>query len=217
MASQENVGSVLNQPEATREARSARAELTEAEREYQRLVQSGISLASSAATEQERYAQQVLALDAALGAARITQEQYNRAVAALDPAARAAREAQEQAARQAEQFARRSRDALAQIGENAMDRIGTGLVNAFAAGGKAALDFQSLMKGVIASIASDLLKLAVVTPITNAVFGTSRPTLGGAFQSGGVQGAAAGGGGLGIGSITSFVPGISSLGGLGGG
>jgi hypothetical protein len=210
VASQENVGSVLSPPEATRatrEARSARAELSEAEREYQRLVQSGISLASSAATEQERYAQQVLALDAALGAARITQEQYNRAVAALDPAARAAREAQEQAARQAEQFARRSRDALAQIGETAMDRIGTGLVNAFTAGGKAALDFQSLMRGVIASIASDLLKLAVVTPITNAVFGTSRPTLMGAFQQGGVS---AGG----LGGLTSFLP---SLGGMGGG
>lgn len=197
VASQENVGSVLNQPEATRatrEARSARAELTEAEREYQRLVQSGISLAGNAATEQQRYAQQVLALDAALGAARITQEQYNRAVAALDPAARAAREAQEQAARQAEQFARRSRDALAQIGENALDRIGTGLVNAFVMGGKAALDFQSLTKAVIASIAADLAKLAIVTPITNAVFGTSRPTLSGAFQPGGVQGGAAGGG-----------------------
>jgi hypothetical protein len=197
VASQENVGSVLNQPEATRatrEARSARAELTEAEREYQRLVQSGISLAGNAATEQERYAQQVLALDAALGAARITQEQYNRALAALDPAARAAREAQEQAARQAEQFARRSRDALAQIGENAMDRIGTGLVNAFVMGGKAALDFQSLTKAVIASIAADLAKLAIVTPITNAVFGTSRPTLSGAFQPGGVQGGAAGAG-----------------------
>jgi hypothetical protein len=158
-----------------------RQELSEAEREYQRLVQQGIQLAGTAATEQQRYGEQVLALSAALGAARITQEQYNAAVAALDPAARAAREAQEQAARQAEQFARRSRDALAMIGENAMDRIGTGLVNAFTAGGRAALDFQSLMRGVTASIAADLLKLAVVTPITNSIFGTSRPTLMGAF------------------------------------
>ena len=186
-ASQENVGSVLasapsaEATRATREARSARAELSEAEREYQRLVQQGVQLAGTAATEQQRYGEQVLALSAALGAARITQEQYNAAVAALDPAARAAREAQEQAARQAEQFARRSRDALAQIGENAMDRIGTGLVNAFVMGGKAALDFQSLTKAVIASIAADLLKLAVVTPIVNSVFGTSRPTLMGAF------------------------------------
>lgn len=216
-ASQENVGSVLNQPEATRatrEARSARAELTEAEREYQRLVQSGISLASNAASEQERYAQQVLALDAALGAARITQEQYNRAVAALDPAARAAREAQEQAARQAEQFARRSRDALAQVGENALDRIGTGLVNAFAMGGKAALDFQSLTKAVIASIAADLLKLAVVTPITNSIFGTSRPTLYGALPQGG---ASAGGGGIGLGQIFQGASSLSGMGGGGGG
>jgi hypothetical protein len=217
----EATGSVLITPpaaeatRATREARSARAELSEAEREYQRLVQSGISLASSAATEQERYAQQLLALDAALGAARITQEQYNRAVAALDPAARAAREAQEQAARQAEQFARRSRDALAQIGENALDRIGTGLVNAFAAGGKAALDFQSLMKGVIASIAADLLKLAIVAPITNAVFGTSRPTLMGAFQPGGVS--AGGGGGIGAGQILQAGQAVSGMAGGGGG
>jgi hypothetical protein len=62
-----------------------------------------------------------------------------------------------------------------------MDRIGTGLVNAFTAGGRAALDFQSLMRGVTASIAADLLKLAVVMPITNSIFGTSRPTLMGAF------------------------------------
>lgn len=220
-AANEATGSVLITPpaaeatRATREARAARADLSDAEREYQRLVQSGISLASSAATEQERYAQQLLALDAALGAARITQEQYNRAVAALDPAARAAREAQEQAARQAEQFARRSRDALAQIGENALDRIGTGLVNAFAAGGKAALDFQSLMKGVIASIAADLLKLAVVTPITNAVFGTSRPTLMGAFQPGAAS--AGGGGGIGPGQILQAGQAISGMAGGGGG
>jgi hypothetical protein len=219
VASQENVGSVLNPPEATRatrEARSARAELTEAEREYQRLVQSGISLAGNAATEQQRYAEQVIALDAALGAARITQEQYNRAVAALDPAARAAREAQEQAARQAEQFARRSRDALAQIGENALDRIGTGLVNAFVMGGKAALDFQSLTKAVIASIAADLLKLAVVTPITNAAFGTSRPTIYGAFQPGGVQGGA-GGGGISPSQAMQAAQSLSGGGGGGGG
>jgi hypothetical protein len=191
--------------------RETRAEISE----YQRLVQQGISLTQSATTEQERYAQQLLALDAALGAARITQEQYNRAVAALDPAARAAREAQEQAARQAEQFARRSRDALAQIGENALDRIGTGLVNAFAAGGKAALDFQSLMKGVIASIAADLLKLAIVAPITNAVFGTSRPTLMGAFQPGGVS--AGGGGGIGAGQILQAGQAVSGMAGGGGG
>jgi len=185
----EATGSLLNAPPpppgggggGSGGGRATRQEVTEAEREYQRLVQQGVQLAGTAATEQQRYGEQVLALSAALGAARITQEQYNAAVAALDPAARAAREAQEQAARQAEQFARRSRDALAQIGETAMDRIGTGLVNAFTSGGKAALDFQSLMKGVTASIAADLLKLAVVTPITNAVFGTSRPTLMGAF------------------------------------
>jgi len=216
----EATGSLLNAPPppsgggggGSGGGRATRQEVTEAEREYQRLVQQGVQLAGTAATEQQRYSEQVLALSAALGAARITQEQYNAAVAALDPAARAAREAQEQAARQAEQFARRSRDALAQIGETAMDRIGTGLVNAFTSGGKAALDFQSLMRGVTASIAADLLKLAVVTPITNSIFGTARPTLMGAF-GGGAQSSASGGGMIGsLGSLGSFMP---SLGGIG--
>jgi hypothetical protein len=194
---------------------STRQELTDPQREYQRLMQQGIQLAGTAATEQERYAEQVRALSVALGAARITQEQYNAAVAALDPAARAAREAQEQAARQAEQFARRSRDALAQIGETAMDRIGTGLVNAFTSGGKAALDFQSLMRGVTASIAADLLKLAVVTPITNSIFGTARPTLMGAF-GGGAQSSAPAVGASGMPSVgIGEVLGFSGL--LGGG
>ena len=167
--------------ERTETTRAATERLTEAERAHQRLVERGTSLVEGAATEQEKYAEQVKALDAALAAARITQEQYNRTLTQLDPAARAAREAAAKAEQEAQQFAERSRNALASIGENALDRIGNGLVNAFAAGKQAAIDFGSIARQVVASVVTDLAKLAIVNPLVNAVFGASRPSLMGAF------------------------------------
>jgi tape measure domain-containing protein len=166
----------------TETTRATTERLTEAERAYQRLVERGTSLVEGAATEQEKYAEQVKALDAALAAARITQDQYNRTLTQLDPAARAAREASARAEQEAQQFAERSRNALASIGENALDRIGNGLVNAFAMGGKAALDFGSIARQVIASVVTDMAKLAIVNPLVNEVFGASRPSLMGAFS-----------------------------------
>jgi tape measure domain-containing protein len=165
----------------TETTRATTERLTEAERAYQRLVERGTSLVEGAATEQEKYAEQVKALDAALAAARITQEQYNRTLTQLDPAARAAREASARAEQEAQQFAERSRNALASIGENALDRIGNGLVNAFAMGGKAAIDFGSIARQVVASVVTDMAKLAIVNPLVNEVFGTSRPSLMGTF------------------------------------
>ncbi|MCX7368383.1 MAG: tape measure protein [Alphaproteobacteria bacterium] len=165
----------------TETTRATTERLTEAERAYQRLVERGTSLVEGAATEQEKYAEQVKALDAALAAARITQEQYNRTLSQLDPAARAAREASAKAEQEAQQFAERSRNALASIGENALDRIGNGLVNAFAMGGKAAIDFGSIARQVVASVVTDMAKLAIVNPLVNEVFGASRPSLMGAF------------------------------------
>jgi len=166
----------------TETTRATTERLTEAERAYQRLVERGTSLVEGAATEQEKYAEQVKALDAALAAARITQDQYNRTLSQLDPAARAAREAVAKAEQEAQQFAERSRNALASIGENALDRIGNGLVNAFAMGGKAAIDFGSIARQVVASVVTDMAKLAIVNPLVNEVFGASRPSLMGAFS-----------------------------------
>ncbi|MCA3378962.1 MAG: hypothetical protein ING08_01825, partial [Roseomonas sp.] len=165
----------------TETTRATTERLTEAERAHQRLVERGTSLVEGAATEQEKYAEQVKALNAALAAARITQDQYNRTLSQLDPAARAAREASARAEQEAQQFAERSRNALASIGENALDRIGNGLVNAFAMGGKAAIDFGSIARQVVASVVTDMAKLAIVNPLVNAVFGASRPSLMGAF------------------------------------
>ncbi|WP_203077309.1 tape measure protein [Falsiroseomonas ponticola] len=124
--------------------------------------------------------------------------------------ARRARErAMDDARREVERFEQQSRDAFSRIGENAFDRIGQGLVNAFTSGGKAALDFGSLAKSVLASAAADLAKLGLVNPLANAVFGTTRPTLAGAFAGGGDE---ASGGAL---SGFSSLAGTSIFSGLG--
>lgn len=204
----------------TETTRAATERLTEAERAHQRLVERGTSLAEGAATEQEKYAEQVKALDAALAAARITQDQYNRTLTQLDPAARAAREASARAEQEAERFAERSREALASIGETALDRIGNGIVTAFALGERAVINWGTISRQVIASVITDMAKLAIVNPLVNAAFGAARPTLVGAVSGGpmanGAQQTAmpAAAGGL----IQTFgLNGLSSLGFGGGG
>jgi hypothetical protein len=107
-------------------------------------------------------------------------------------------------------FERQSLESFARIGENALDRIGGSLVDAFVRGEQAALNFGNIMRGVIASAATDLLRLAVVNPLTNGLFGLSRPTLGGAA-------AALGGDGGGLGGLLSLGGGLSGLSSLFGG
>lgn len=130
-------------------------------------------------------------------------------------------QAQAEQAQQAEQrrreeatrrFEQQSLEAFARIGENALDRIGGSLVDSFVRGERAALNFGNLMRGVIASAATDLLRLSVVNPFVNSAFGLARPTLGGAAS-------AMGGGGGGLGGLMSMGSGLSGMGsslGLGG-
>jgi tape measure domain-containing protein len=116
--------------------------------------------------------------------------------------------AMDDARREVERFEQQSRDAVARIGETAFERIGQGLVNAFTSGGKAALDFGSLARSVLASMAADLAKLGLVNPLANAVFGTMRPTLAGAASSLGA------GGQEGLGGLSSLGS-VLGLGGIG--
>ncbi|MGQ9370525.1 tape measure protein [Azospirillum sp. A39] len=91
--------------------------------------------------------------------------------------------------------------------ERAFDRIGDSIVQAFVEGNAAAVDFGGVVKGVIASILSDLAKLAIANPIRNALFGAAAPTLwdlpifGGAGTGGGP---AAQGTGIGAGDLLSY-------------
>ncbi|WP_431304043.1 tape measure protein [Sediminicoccus sp. BL-A-41-H5] len=125
-----------------------------------------------------------------------------------DAEARRSRErAMDDARREVERFEQQSRDAFSRVGETAFDRIGQGLVSAFTSGGKAALDFGSLAKSVLASAAADLAKLGLVNPLANALLGTTRPTLAGAFSAAGESGSADAAGGV----ASSTVSGLSSV------
>ncbi|UXQ89168.1 hypothetical protein [Synechococcus phage MinM1] len=124
--------------------------------------------------------------------------------------ARAATEAEERRRAEAvRRFEQQSLDAFARIGETALERIGGSLVDAFIRGERAALNFGNILRASIASAATDLLRLGAINPLANAVFGTGRPTLGGAFS------ALSGSGGLsGLGSLGSLGSSLG-LGGLG--
>ena len=116
---------------------------------------------------------------------------------------------------------------MANIGVRAFEQVGDAITEAFAKGEIRALNFGNVIRGVMSSIVQSILRLGVVNPIINSIFsGTMLPTLGlglsvmggGGAAAAGAAGAAAGGGGglgslLGLGSLTSLLPG-GSVGGM---
>ncbi|MGE4044457.1 MAG: phage tail length tape measure family protein [Acetobacteraceae bacterium] len=98
--------------------------------------------------------------------------------------------------------AQRSVSALTDTLGQAFDRLGQALVDAFTSGRGAAVNFGGIAKGILASVATDFAKLAVVNPILNAIVpssGGARPTLSAAL--GALSGGGAGGSSiLGLGS-----------------
>lgn len=117
---------------------------------------------------------------------------------------------------------------MANIGVRAFEQVGDAITEAFAKGEIRALNFGNVIRGVMSSIVQSILRLGVINPIINSIFsGTMLPTLGaglsilgggGAAAAGAAAGAAGGGGGglsslLGLGSLTSLLPG-GSVGGM---
>lgn len=84
-----------------------------------------------------------------------------------------------------------SLSAVTDILSNAFDRLAQSLVDAFVSGQGHAVNFANVMKGVVASIITELLKLAVINPILNSFLPSTnglRPTLDAAFGGGGMMG-----------------------------
>ena len=116
---------------------------------------------------------------------------------------------------------------MANIGVRAFEQVGDAITEAFSKGELRALNFGNVIRGVMSSIVQSILRLGIVNPIINSIFsGTMLPTLGlglsvmggGGAAAAGAAGAAAGGGGglgslLGLGSLTSLLPG-GSVGGM---
>ena len=66
---------------------------------------------------------------------------------------------------------------LENIGTQAFDRIGTAITQAFSTGSIKALDFGGIVKGVLSEIAQYVLKMAIVNPLMNTLFGSNKSTI----------------------------------------
>jgi hypothetical protein len=85
---------------------------------------------------------------------------------------------------------------LARIGEQAFDRIGGAITEAFANGSLKAVDFKNIAKAVFSEVIQAGLRMAVLNPILNSIFGGTRATLGGLGAPSVGGGAPAAGGGM---------------------
>lgn len=110
---------------------------------------------------------------------------------------------------------------LSGIGTTAFDKIGTAITGAFATGSLKALNFRGLMSAVFSEIAQQVLKLAVLNPVLNSLFGGDHRTtisdvggvIGNLTGNTGSTPAAAGSGGSGLGSQLADVAGLAKAGG----
>lgn len=94
---------------------------------------------------------------------------------------------------------------LQNIGTQAFDRIGSAITEAFVSGGKTAVDFKSIVKGILSEIVQYIARMAILNPVMNTLFGTNRATF---SDLGGVLGGM--GGGMGA---AGGVAGMAALGG----
>lgn len=125
-----------------------------------------------------------------------------------DPDSEASRSfmAASEAAASARLEAARLRDGfneIQRVGEQAFDRIGTAITAAFADGSMKALDFGNIARAVLAEVAQAALRLAIINPIKNSLFGGNYATAGTVMQivGGGGNATSEAGGEGGFGSL----------------
>jgi soluble lytic murein transglycosylase-like protein len=103
-------------------------------------------------------------------------------------------------------------NALASVGEQAFDRIGTSITEAFAQGKMKTLDFGNIARAVFSELVQQIMRMALLNPILNSLFGTNKVTL---SSVGGVLGFIGGNGGStsasGAGGVFSSGGGILSM------
>jgi tape measure domain-containing protein len=192
-------------------ARDATDRLTDAERDHQRIVQQGVSLAESAATENEKYEAQVRALAAALNAGQISQERYNRAVAQLSPAMREARQAEERALQERERLNRQITDDIVRYSADSFATLWSNTGRGFAGLMESMLQ---MVRRTFARIAAEAVIRPIVTPIVSSVV---TPIISALGFGGGMAPGGASAGGIGAGQILQAGQAISGAAGGGGG
>jgi len=123
--------------------------------------------------------------------------------------------------RQENEYFKNSYEELGRIGERAFEQVGDAITEAFSKGEIRALNFGNIVRGVMSSILQSIIRLGVINPVLNSLFGgTMRPTLGAGLSvlgaGGAVAGAAGGGGGLmDLLGLSSLIPKEGILGSLG--
>jgi tape measure domain-containing protein len=105
---------------------------------------------------------------------------------------------------------RNSWDELARSGERAFETIGDAITEAFAKGEISSIRFGDIARAVMSSVAQTALRMAVVNPILNGIFGGTRATLGGLVDAAG-GGGGEGGGGMGFLGSIGQLSGLSNL------
>lgn len=68
--------------------------------------------------------------------------------------------------------------------ENAFGKVGDAITEAFAKGEIKSINWGNVTKAVISSVVSDLLKMALINPLSNAAFGTNKGTIFDLFSGG---------------------------------
>ena len=187
---------------------------------YRGLADAQALARSNAAERQEQQQLEYLRAEAQLLGASVTvrerelailrERQKLEAEGVTDPAAIERRLALTSQIASETQALKRQQDALTElqnVGTQAFDRIGTAITSAFANGQLGTIRFGNIAKAVLSEVMQYALKLSIVNPVLNAVFGTNRSTLssvGGIVGSvfGGSSAAAGGGGGVLINGIT---------------
>lgn len=152
------------------------------------------------------------AVQAEVAALRARQAARGSDPSTIDAAERSARQLTE-ARLNSEQLQNSWQD-LARMGEQAFDRIGSAITEAFAQGKISSISFAKIAKAMISEVIQSALRLAVINPMLNSMFGGTRGTLDGLFTV--MNSPNFGGFGGGIGMLTGSVAtaGASSGGGF---
>jgi tape measure domain-containing protein len=134
------------------------------------------------------------AIQEEVAALRARQAARGASPEAVDAAERSAR--QLTAARlNSEQLSNSWQD-LARMGEQAFDRIGSAITEAFANGKISSISFAKIAKAMISEVIQAMLRLAVINPMLNSMFGGTRGTMDGLFTVMNSPSFGASGGGL---------------------
>jgi hypothetical protein len=107
-------------------------------------------------------------------------------------------------------------DTVAGMFETSFDTIGNAITQALVQGQGAAVNFRNVLTSVAQQILQQFLKLAVLNPLLNSLFGGKRDTLGGIFDAldnvtpGSTKTESSGGGGI-LGTVISLVGKVAGL------